>query len=55
MVIMEEMTLNITLNGMTENATKVGMFLIIGLAAVQISIMPSQFIPYSVMYAGNIR
>ena len=55
MAITEETNLDITLNGITENATKVGILLIIGLAAAQISMIPSQFIPYNFIYAGKIR
>ena len=55
MAIIEDANLDITLNGITEKATKVGMLVIIGLAAVQISMIPSQFMPYNVMYAGKIR
>ena len=53
---MTEVTvLETRLNGITENAAKVGMSFIHGFTAAHISIIPSQFIPYSFMYAGNIR
>lgn len=53
--MIEVIVLEIMLNGITENATKVGMFFMWEFTAPHVSIILSQLNPYSFINAGNIK